>query len=157
IRDAAAWQRARSDELRTAHLEYWRGRLAHADVPALPADHPRPDERMFRGARLRRPVPAWLAEQLRGLARTGNTTLLPTLFGAFIVHLHGHTGATDMTLGAIASGRTKSPARRTVGCFVNPFAIRQEVDPSTCFMTLLAHLRDNLLEAQDHADLPFGV
>lgn len=156
VRDVAAWQRARSEELRTAHLAYWRSRLAHAGALSLPVDHPRSGERTFAGARLRRPLPARLAAQLRDLARTGHTTLFTALLGAFLVHLHGQTGATDLSVGAIAGGRTKSPARRTVGCFVNPFAIRHEVDPSSSFLVLLAGLHDSLLEAQDHAELPFA-
>ncbi|WP_043229470.1 condensation domain-containing protein, partial [Burkholderia glumae] len=54
-----------------------------------------------------------------------------------------------------AAGRDRPEVARTIGFFVNTLVIRSELDAAPTFAALLAQVRERVLEAQAHADLPF--
>ncbi len=153
----AAWQRQQLDLLQRNHLPYWREHLADLTDLALPTDHPRAALRSFRGARLRRTLSPELAVRLRGLAGARGTTLFTTLLSAFLILLHRHTGQTDIAIGTISAGRQAPETAAVVGCLINPIVIRQDVNPTQSFESLLASVRETLLAAQAHDGLPFAT
>ncbi|HEU0054322.1 MAG TPA: condensation domain-containing protein, partial [Longimicrobium sp.] len=107
--DFAVWQREhlRGDTLR-AHLDFWRGALKGAP-PALelPTDRPRPAIESRRGRSVRSEVPAWLANELRELARDTGGTLFSVLLAALRVVLSRHAGQDDVVVGTPVANRTR--------------------------------------------------
>ena len=157
IDDVAAWQRQQLAETRRRHLAYWRDRLAGMQDLALPTDHSRPLLRSFRGGRVHRCLPMELVTQLKELAAESRTTLFTVLLGTFFVLLNRHTGQSDIAIGTFSAGRKRPETTEVVGCLVNPILLRQIVEPSQPFETLLTAVRSTLLEAQDHDELPFAT
>ncbi|HEY1349826.1 MAG TPA: amino acid adenylation domain-containing protein [Ktedonobacteraceae bacterium] len=140
----------------SAQLAYWRQQLA--GIPAalhLPADHPRPAQRSWRGARYSFALPLELVERLRHFSRRQQTTLFSTLLAAFQVLLFRYSGQQDVVVGIPVSGRRQAVLKDLIGCFVNLLAIRSACCASVDFLTVLHRVQATLLAAYARADVPF--
>ncbi|MFD1051730.1 condensation domain-containing protein, partial [Kibdelosporangium lantanae] len=100
-------------------------------------------------------IPADLTAKLTTLARDQNTTLFNVLLTACDVLFARYAGQDDIALGTVTSGRGREELHRLVGFFVNTVVIRSTVDLERPFAGLLADVRDTVLEAFDHDDVPF--
>jgi amino acid adenylation domain-containing protein/non-ribosomal peptide synthase protein (TIGR01720 family) len=156
--DVAMWQREWIDSDTLARqLSYWSTQLAGtAPVLQLPADRPRPAVRDGRGARHALDLDAGLASRLKALSRSNDATLFMTLLHAFNLLLHRYSGATDLWVGVPVAGRQRVETHAVMGFFVNTLVIRSRISPSTSLQQQLRVLRDIVLDAQAHEDLPFA-
>ncbi|HYU33836.1 MAG TPA: amino acid adenylation domain-containing protein [Thermoanaerobaculia bacterium] len=155
--DYAAWQRRCLTGDRLAEqMSFWRERLA-APLPALPlpTDRPRPAVPTLRGAVLYTTLPAELTAAVRELARREGSTLYVTLLAAFLGLLHRATGARDLLLGTPIAHRDHSQVESLIGMFVNTLVIRAGAAPAASFRAHLGHVRERVLEAFSHQDVPF--
>jgi len=157
VPDVAAWQRATLDDAALGeHLAYWRDRLAGAPpVLELPADRPRPAVASLRGARIRRALPAELADALRAFAAARGVTPFIALVAGFAALLARYTGLDDLVLGSAMAGRTRRELEPLLGMFVNAVPLRLSVSGDPSFDELVARARTTCLGALAHQDLPF--
>ncbi|GLY38116.1 pyoverdine biosynthesis protein PvdJ [Amycolatopsis sp. NBRC 101858] len=148
--DYAVWQREHDT---SAQLEYWRATLAGLSPLDLPGDRPRPAVRSGRGAAVRVswPVPAGLDELA---ARCGATRFM-VLLAVFQVVLGRWSGRTDVAVGTPVAGRGRSELERLVGFFVNTVVLRGDLAGDPTFAGFLDRVRDGVLSAFDHQDVPF--
>ncbi|HKQ60133.1 MAG TPA: condensation domain-containing protein, partial [Candidatus Polarisedimenticolaceae bacterium] len=155
--DFARWQREYlQGPVLERELAYWKRRLGQLPDPlSLPADHPRPAQRSSRGAARSIEVPAALASELRALGRREGVTLFMTLLAAFDALLLRVTGQTDLVVGSPVAGRTRPETERLVGFFVNTLALRVDLTGNPTFRELLRRVRQTVVEALAHQDLPF--
>ncbi|MET9827947.1 amino acid adenylation domain-containing protein [Streptomyces sp. NPDC006385] len=156
-RDFARWQRAQQDSgARDADLRYWRERLAGAPtVLELPSGRVRPAQQSFRGGL--HPF-AWdrhLQEQLADLGRGQGVTLHMILLAAFTALLSRHTGETDIVVGAPAAMRIRPELEPLLGFFVNTLPLRVDLSGDPAFDEILGRVRDAVLGAVEHQELPF--
>ncbi len=156
-RDYAIWQREWQDEVALERqLDYWRVRLGSAyTAPELPLDRPRPALRSPIGARVARTITRDVAERLRSLARSNGATLFMLLLAVFDVLLFRYTGQMDVRVGIPAANRRRQETDGLIGFFVNTLVIRAELSGSIPFNSLLAQIRERVLEAQANQDIPF--
>ncbi len=155
--DYAAWDRERlaGDALRP-HLDYWRTRLAGAPARIELPSGAVPEGSQRAGAGSTSVVlPQTLGDGLRRLGARHNASLFMTLLGAFAVLLYRYTGQGDLVIGAPISQRSRSELEGLIGFFINTLALRTEVRPERSFDELLAAVREHVLEAYDHGDVPF--
>ncbi|MEW5925955.1 MAG: amino acid adenylation domain-containing protein [Gemmatimonadota bacterium] len=155
--DFAVWQRER---LRgpglEPHLAFWRERLAGAPaVLELPTDRPRPAAQSFRGASLPVELGAGLTQALHGLARREGCTLFVTLLAAFQVLLARYAGVEDVVVGVPIAGRTRRETEGLIGLFVNTLPLRVDLSGDPVFTELAGRVRESLLGAHAHQELPF--
>ncbi len=157
--DYAAWQRrALTREALERRLAYWRQALDGAPrVLELPTDLPRPPVQRFRGRDLPVRVAPAVVRALRALGRREGATAFTVLLAAFQAFLHRLTGQTDLLIGVPVAGRERPEVEGLVGLFVNTLVVRGRVDAQATFRELLAHARETILDATDHADLPFDL
>jgi natural product biosynthesis luciferase-like monooxygenase protein/amino acid adenylation domain-containing protein len=154
--DARRQRRWLESEAATAQLAYWQARLAgQSGVLALPADRPRPPEATFRGGRERVEIPPDLASGLRRLGASAGGTLFMTLTAALGLLLGRFAGQPDVALGTAVANRHREEVERLIGCFVNLLVIATELDDRSAFAAHLAGVRDAVLGALAHQDLPF--
>ena len=154
--DFAAWQRAWPGELLAARLSYWTGQLAGPAPLELPTDRPRPPVETFRGAQAAVTVPAGMTAALRGLARERNATLFMLLLAAWQTLLHRIAGQDDVIVGSPVANREQPEVRGLIGFFVNMLPLRTNLaDSGPSFEKVLDRVRQTVLEAFDHADVPF--
>ncbi len=155
--DYAVWQRERlvSGEAER-QLAFWRAELAGAPhVLDLPTDRPRPPVQSFRGGLVAFAIEAPLAADLAALAREGGATLYMALLAGWGACLGLLAGQNDLVTGTTVANRDRAEVERLIGFFVNTLALRIDLTGEPTFAALLARLRDRVLAAFAHRDLPF--
>ena len=155
--DYALWQRRWLEAGEQARqLAYWQTVLGDEHpVLELPTDHPRPALPSQRGRRYEFSVEQRLAEALRELAKQQNVTLFMLLLGAFNALLYRYTGQADLRIGVPIANRNRSEVEGLIGFFVNTLVLRNQVDGVQPFASLLQRVKESVLGAQAHQDLPF--
>ncbi|UUU43259.1 non-ribosomal peptide synthetase [Streptomyces sp. NBC_00162] len=155
--DFAAWQRDRLEngELLAAELGWWRERLAGLAPLELPTDRPRPAVRSSAGAALRFEVPAATLDAVSELARSRGATLFMVLTAAVGTVLARWSGQEDIALGTSSSGRREEELEHLVGFLVNTVVLRSRVAPEMTFDELLGQVKETVLDAFAHEDVPF--
>jgi amino acid adenylation domain-containing protein/non-ribosomal peptide synthase protein (TIGR01720 family) len=154
--DFAVWQRERlSDTALDEHLGYWKQQLSNISPLELPTDRPRPVVRTSVGATHKFTVPAGIAKQLRETARAKDTMLFTTLVAACQVLLARYSNQEDITVGTVTSGRNRPELEGLIGFFVNAVVLRSTVDGMRSFNDFLTDVKDSVLDAFAHDDVPF--
>ncbi|MEV4706158.1 amino acid adenylation domain-containing protein [Actinoplanes sp. NPDC049316] len=156
--DHAAWQRARlAGPEGERQLAYWREHLAGLATVDLPADRRRPAEPTGAGAVFARRMPDELVEAARSFARTHHVSFLAVFQAALLTVLHRYTGQTDLPIGSVFSGRTRTELEPLVGFFTNTVVLRTDAGGDPTFAELVRRCHETVLDATVHQDLPFGV
>jgi amino acid adenylation domain-containing protein len=154
--DYALWQRERLRDNEDAHVEHWRGRLAGApEELSLPTGRPRPTQRTHAGGTVGLVIPTELTARLDDLGRAHSATLFTVLLAGFQALLAAWTGVSDVVVATRFAGRTRPELRDLIGMFANTLPLRTDCGGDPSFTEVLRRARTTLLDAQDHADLPF--
>ena len=154
--DFAVWQRRRADGAGlAAELDHWRERLAGTPVLELPADRPRPAAWTFRGAALSRPLPFELGAAFGRLGRRAGVTPYMALLAGVQTLLGRWAGQSDFALGSPSANRGRAETEGLIGFFVNMLVLRADLAGEPSFLDLLERVRDAVLTAHAHQDLPF--
>ncbi|MEU8541947.1 amino acid adenylation domain-containing protein [Streptomyces sp. NPDC048717] len=160
--DFTLWQRENlgrpedPDSAFTHRLAHWTRTLADApDDTPLPADRPRPAVATQRAGT----VPFHLAPEdharLAALAQRHGASLFMVLHAALAALLRQLGAGTDILVGSPVAGRTDSRLDDLVGCFVNTVVVRTDLSGDPDFGALIDRVRDTVLAALEHQDVPF--
>ncbi len=137
-------------------VQWWRQQYENLPPPIeLPADHPRPVEQNHAGANEGVVLPKADYEKLLELAKDTGTTLFMVLYAAFEALLHRWSGDTDLLVGTPVRNRTHPELEELIGPFINAIAMRTRMEPEKPFADFLARVRDVVLEAFNHQEMPF--
>ncbi|HEX8355362.1 MAG TPA: condensation domain-containing protein, partial [Pyrinomonadaceae bacterium] len=154
--DYAAWQKEfLQGEVLDGQLSYWREALEGAPRLELPTDRPRPAAQSYRGAHHQFAIDAEAWRGVRELARAEGATPFMVLLTAFYVLLGRYAGQRDVSVGTPVAGRTRTEAEGLIGLFVNTLVLRARWEEGEGFRGLLRGVRERVLEAQAHQELPF--
>jgi amino acid adenylation domain-containing protein len=155
--DFAVWQRGRlTGEALERPLAWWREQLAGAPPGLdLPADFPRPATPGSRGARQRLALSRDLTAGLDALARSAGTTLFVALLAGFQALVHRWAGQEDVVVGTPFANRRQAEVQGLIGFFVNTLPIRVSLADRPSFHELLERVREPVVGAQVHQELPF--
>jgi amino acid adenylation domain-containing protein len=155
--DFVCWQRKLLDgPARERHMAYWREQLG-GDSPVLdlPTDHPRSGSSATRTGKLRFAIDRSVCESLKTLGQSCGASLFAVLMSAFSVLLHRWSGQDDVTIGAPVAGRNRAELEGMIGFFINTIALRIRLGGAPSFRDLLAQVRNTVLDAHTHQDMPF--
>ncbi|WP_344369193.1 amino acid adenylation domain-containing protein, partial [Streptomyces indiaensis] len=155
--DFAAWQRARLEDggLLDEQLHWWREQLNGITPLDLPTDRPRPAVRSSAGAVYGFDLPAETVTGLKGLARERNATLFMVLTAAVKAVFARWSGQEDIAVGTSSAARGHQELEQLVGFLVNTVVLRTRVEQELTFAELLGRVRDTVLDAFAHEDVPF--
>ncbi|MFY1824742.1 non-ribosomal peptide synthase/polyketide synthase [Myxococcus fulvus] len=155
--DYAVWQREwLRGEVLEAQLSWWRARLAGApEALEVPTDRPRPKVQSYRGASAPVRFPRELSEKLKRVSRQEGVTLYMTLLAGFQVLLARYSGQWDVVVGSPVSGRTVKEVEGLIGFFVNTLVVRTEAAEELTFREMLGRVKDAVLGALTHQEVPF--
>ncbi|MYT31413.1 MULTISPECIES: AMP-binding protein, partial [unclassified Streptomyces] len=153
--DVAHWQRTAQRAAAEEQLRYWRDHLVDLEPLHLPTDRPRSAVRTRNGATARLVLPPQIARRLGEFGRARQTTLFTTLVAAVQTLLARLSGQRDIAVGTVTSGRDRAETQRLIGFFVNTLVLRSTVDPDLPFPEFLARVRETVLAAFAHQDVPF--
>ena len=154
--DFALWQRdwLQGQEMER-HLGYWRHKLSGMQPLELPADYPRIAHTSPRGQALTLDLTNELSAQVRSLSQSEGVTVFMTLLAAFQLLLGKTAGRHDVTVGTSIANRNRVETEGLIGFFVNELVLRINLLEATDFRSLLRQVRQTVLEAYDHQDMPF--
>ncbi|WP_413456474.1 condensation domain-containing protein (plasmid) [Glutamicibacter sp. FR1] len=154
--DYALWQRERlTSPAMQNEVNYWRTVLA--DAPAqLSFPDADPTANDYSGETIHFRIDAETVEALKVLAKAENATLFMVLSAAFKWALYEVTGQTDLLVGTPVSGRDRPEVEHLIGFFVNTVILRTNLEGIQSFRELVRRERDVILDALDHAEVPFS-
>ncbi|WP_426271606.1 amino acid adenylation domain-containing protein [Dyella kyungheensis] len=155
--DFSAWHRdwMGSDNVQQ-QLAHWVKTLGGALEPLeLPADRPRPARMSGEGATEWVRIPADRAAAVHALAQREQATSFMVLLAAYYVLLHRLSGQRDLIVGTPVRGRDRGETESIMGLFVNALPLRVQVDPEAPFREVLRQVRQVVLDAFAHPDIPF--
>jgi amino acid adenylation domain-containing protein len=155
--DYAVWERRRlTGEFLRRHEAYWREQLQDLlAAGCLPAGAQRPAQRTGRGATFRFRLSGEVPRSLRALAKAEGTSLFATLLAAFQVWLHRCSGQEDVVVGTPVAHRPRLEFQSLVGFCLNTVPVRTRLEGTPGFRQVLARVRETVLDALEHAALPF--
>jgi non-ribosomal peptide synthetase component F len=90
------------------------------------------------------------------LANATRGTLFTVMLAAIYVLANEITGATDLTVDAVTSGRNELQFHNTTGLFLNVLPFRTELADCTSFRDVVLKTRDTFIDAMAH-ELPAGL
>ncbi|MFF4183444.1 condensation domain-containing protein [Streptomyces sp. NPDC001691] len=139
-------------------LDHWARRLAGATPPRLPRPATTPADLAGHPARTRTTeLGAQVLPALRELGRQHRATVFTVGLAAAFAALHRLTGELDLVIGCAATHREGPATRGLVGLCVNTLPVRVDLSGDPAFATLVERVRDALLEAQQHREVPFDL
>jgi surfactin family lipopeptide synthetase A len=155
--DYSGWQRDwLQGRVLETHLDYWKRQLAGAPGKLeLPLDHPRPAVQTLRGSRYFFELSPGLASKVDAFSRGEGATSFMTLLAVFQALLSGYTGQEDILVGSPFANRTRTETEGLIGAFVNTVVLRTCLCGDPAFRELLDRVRETVLGADAHQDLPF--
>ncbi|MEJ2422948.1 MAG: amino acid adenylation domain-containing protein [Candidatus Thiodiazotropha sp.] len=155
--DYAVWQRERlSPAVMEAESRFWREQLKGVPVRLeLPWDRPRPVQQCYEGASLSVRLEEGLSERLRALCRRQGVTLYMALLASWGALLGRLSGQDEVVIGSPVAGRNQEEVEPLIGFFVNTLAMRIDLKGEPDVTQLLLRVKEAVLSAQAHQDLPF--
>jgi amino acid adenylation domain-containing protein/FkbM family methyltransferase len=154
--DWSNWQHAYVSSIRASESTFWRDQLHGApELLQLPTDRPRPATMNPEGAVERLRLSAATQARLHDLCRRERVTPFMVLLAAFQTLLARYSGQVDIVTGTPVAGRTHEETEDLIGFFVNTLAIRTQFDEADTVSSLLKKVRETVLGAFAHQDLPF--
>ncbi|WP_353175961.1 non-ribosomal peptide synthetase [Delftia acidovorans] len=157
--DYAVWQRRWFDAgERERQLDYWRARLGtEHEALALPMKQARAAAQEAQEQRLEFTLPAALATRVRALGRAHGASLFMVMLALLKLVLYRFSGTRELRVGTPVANRQKAETHGLIGYFLNLLVLRTHIDPAQDFGALLAQVREAVLGAQAHQDLPFHL
>jgi amino acid adenylation domain-containing protein len=154
-REFAAWQRDWQDgpEAR-AELAYWRDHLP-ARPPRLSLPVRPGGQRTREMQRYSSLLDDGLAAEATRTARRARSAPFMVLFAAYAALLGGYGQHDDVLIGTLCHGRTRPDLEEVVGFFVNAVALRADLSGGPSLRALLARVREVVLDAYAHQEVPF--
>jgi|GEM_PF-1965822 len=155
--DWSLWQRRLlSGPALDEQVAWWRRELDGLP-PALelPTDRPRGARENHRGATVEHPLPAELVAAMERLGRRYGVTRYMLLLAALALVLSRWSGQLDLAVGSPESGRGPREVEPLVGLFLNLLVLRVDLTGEPTFAELLDRVRQRVLGAFTHRDVPF--
>jgi hypothetical protein len=155
--DYTLHERARLQGENLERLEaFWRRELRDTPTLDLPTDRPRPPELTFAGDWVERRAPRDIFDAVARLAREARVTPYVVLLAATAALVHRLSDQDDFILGAPSENRTLARSELLVGCFLNVLPLRIDCSGAPTMLEFLERMRDTLLRAYDHQELPIS-
>ena len=154
--DFALWQRENINEGRMGEeLRYWKEQLAGLEALELPTDRPRLAVVRCKGAMVQMELGEELTRRIRDLCQREGMTLFMALLGGLQMLLRLYTGQQDVVVAVPIANRTQRGVEPLIGFFANTLALRGEARKEWSFREMLKRVREAMLAAHAHQDLPF--
>ena len=155
--DWAARSRERGEAAaRGPSMAYCQQSLAGAQLDLkFPTDRPRTGVQTFVGSRRPIYLPPNLTAALRRTASEAGVTLYMLLLAAWQTLLFRYSGQEDIVVGSPMGQRGNPDDERIIGLLLNTVLLRGDLSGNPAFSDLLGRVREVVLGAFAHQELPF--
>lgn len=157
--DFAVWQRERMrDEALVAERKaWWRERLADIPDPLpIPLDRPRGTTQGFDGERRWFEISRSQVDGLKALAQREGVTMFAASLAVFDILMVRLSGQEKVTVGTPMSYR-EALVDGLLGFYLNQVPMPVDLGGNPTFREALKRVRDAVIAAQQHNDLPFSL
>jgi hypothetical protein len=152
-REFAAWSLEAPKAKSAAAIDYWREKLAGAQISALPTDFARSAGVPQTTGAYRFSIPADLASTAAELATATRSTTAIVLLAAYEIVMQRKLKSKDIIVATFTPGRGGQLFQDTVGSFFNFIPLRTDLTGCTTFREVLERTRRTCLDAYSH-DIP---
>jgi amino acid adenylation domain-containing protein/non-ribosomal peptide synthase protein (TIGR01720 family) len=141
-----------------ADMDYWQKKLSNI-TEELPLDHdrPRPKRMTFEGGFVQKKLEGHLSLAVLQNAKQLGVTPFVFLLSAYKVLLHHYTSILDIVVGSPVSNRNTEDLESSIGFFNETLILRDILDPAASFSDLVKNVQSTVMEAFDHAKVPFEI
>ena len=152
--DYVEWQRKKDLQ---KELDYWRENLKDA-----PPELTWPDQKTARNStRVNQAfeqvvLPPEFTQQLKDACRREQVTPYVMFLTAYVACLHRWAGHADLVVTSPFAARTHTDLEPLIGFFINNLVLRVRIPQDATYQSLLPVVRDAVLGAMAHQDVPFG-
>ena len=136
-------------------IRYWKQALAGLEPLRLPLDRPLPPVQTYTGVTHAFEIKPETEQALTRFASEHGATTFMAMLAAFQLLLYRYTQQDDIAVSIPVSGRPAPELEHLIGFFINTLIIRGRLRPEQDFTEFLANVRDTVLAAFDHQELPF--
>lgn len=156
-KDFAEWQQSKEfTETLNRQREYWKNVLSgELSEFEMSTDYTRPAFQSFTGAIIVRELDTELQANLFQLVEKTGATLYMILLAAYNVLLSRYSGQEDIIVGSPIAGRSRSELTQILGMFVNTLVMRNYPESRKSFLSFLAEVKENAIQAFENQDYPF--
>jgi hypothetical protein len=155
-RDYVEWQRASAASTDDGALRYWADKLDGAREFVMPTDHGHPQRYSQPYSLHVFSIDADTMAAAAALAKATRGTLFVVMLSAIYVLANQITGATDLTVDAVTTGRNELAFHNTMGLFLNVLPFRTEIADCTSFRDVVRKTRETFIDAMAN-ELPAGL
>jgi condensation enzyme len=155
-REYVEWQRAAAGAGDDGALKYWAEQLDGAREFVMPTDHGHPPRYSSPYSMHAFSIGADTMAAAADLATAARASLFMVVFSAIYVLASQITGATDLTVNAVTSGRNELAFHNTMGLFLNVVPFRTQIGGCASFRDVVAATRDTFIDALAN-ELPAGL
>jgi hypothetical protein len=156
-REYVEWQRASAASTDDdGALSYWAAQLDGAREFVMPTDHGHPERYSSPYSMHVFTIDADIMGAAAELANATRGSLFMVVFSAIYILANQITGATDLTLDAVTSGRNELAFHNTMGLFLNVLPFRTEIASCTSFRDVVLKTRETFIDAMAN-ELPAGL
>jgi hypothetical protein len=156
-REYVEWQRASATSTDDGGaLSYWAAKLDGAREFVMPTDHGHPPRYTSPYSMHVFSIDAGTMAAASDLATATRGSLFMVVSAAIYILANQITGATDLTLDAVTSGRNELAFHNTMGLFLNVLPFRTELATCASFRDVVLATRDTFIDAMAN-ELPAGL
>lgn len=159
FQDYAFWQQEwlNSKALDT-HLTYWKETLGgELPVLSLPLDFERPYVQPNRSKGVKFHISQNAVDALEALAVRHQTTFFMVLMALYVLMLHRFSRQSDLIVNVPVYARHQEELSGLMGPLINVLVCRFKLTKDQSFGDLVQHVKETVLGAMDHQDIPFGT
>ena len=156
--DWIRWQHEHQSRDRLGdQLDWWDRTLARP-LPTfdLPPDRPRRSAFDLSGADMPFSIPPETVDRMAAVGRSVGATPYMVIMACLKLAIHYLTGADDVIVGTPVAGRVHPDLKKLIGGFLNTISVRSRIDPDWTLRQFLAAVKDHMLGALAHQDVPFN-
>jgi non-ribosomal peptide synthetase component F len=97
-----------------------------------------------------------ITSDLKKIAQEQQVTFYTLLVAAINLLIYKFSDQNDICIGTVNSGRNTAELNNQIGMFVKTLVLRTQIKPEQTFADILKSTQSNLLEINDHQDVPFN-
>lgn len=155
--DFAIWQRQQlQGEKLKSQLSYWKQKLKPPlPLLQLPTCRPKQSVQTYQCARNSFLLPKSLVQALQAIAQEAEATLFMILLSGFKILLYYYSEQEDILVGSPAANRNRAEIEGLIGFFINTLVLQTNLSGNPSFLEISRRVREVILGACDHQDLPF--
>lgn len=157
--DFAFWERMMIEtKIWQRQLEFWKNALSEpVESVKFPHSGKSNENRTDRVNTVSMILRADLVNEIRRVCAGEHYTLYMYLLSAFQALLYRYGGQRKFLIGSPVANRNRAETENLIGCFINPLAIKANIEGNQTFGELLKQTRRTVLDAFANQEIPFEL